>query len=266
MRLIPILVCCSFGAAAAAAWGPEVHRRIAEEAIDSLPDPIKDYFEEYEETLLDLLEDPARDRNPARFFLDRYDSFPFVDFPPTREFALRRFGEEQIEEYGDGVWRLAETWDALREAFEASDFELALELASDVAFLAADLGMPLHASSEGDGQATGRDGLRRRFDTELPSIFSDELRVRDSDGVYLDRPREFIESLPVKAYVWVDNIVFTDAESRRGVSDYDRFYMDGMWARLGTLVGRIASDSARDVASLWYTAWVAAGRPEVPET
>ncbi len=260
------LGCLPLGVASASAWGPEVHRRIAEKAIESLRDPMKEYFEDHEEKLYELLEDPSRERTPARFFLDRYDSFPFDGLPPNREFALRRFSPEQVEEYGDGVWRLAEAWDGLVEAFRAGDYALVLEIASDVAFLAGDLGMPLHASSEGDGAATGQNGLTRRFDTELVSLFANDLRVRDSAGVYLDRPREFIESLPVKAFVWVDNIVYTDAVSRRGVPDYDRFYMDGMWRTLGPLVERLTSDSARDIASLWYTAWVAGGRPEFPET
>ncbi len=265
--LAPLFACVSLLAASAAeAWGPGLHRRIAEQAIDSLRDPIKEYFEEHEERLYELLEDPSRDRNPARFFLDRYDSFPFEGLPPNREFALRRFSEEQVGEYGDGVWRLTEAWEDLAEAFRVGDYAGVLEIASDVAFLAADLGMPLHTSSEGDGGPTGQEGLTRRFDTELVSIFANDLRVRGSAGVYLDRPREFIESLPLKAHVWVDNILYTDATARRGVADYDRFYMDGMWRALGPLVERLASDAARDIASLWYTAWVAGGRPDFPKT
>ena len=46
----------------------------------------------------------------------------------------------------------------------------------------------------------------------------------------------------------------------------DRYYLDGMWLQLGGLISRLMSDAARDTASLWYTAWVAAGRPEVPES
>jgi len=266
VRTLALLLLCFSFAVSAAGWGPEVHQRIADRAIESLRDPIKEYFEENAETLYELLEDPARDRSPARFFLDRYGVFPFEDIPPNREFALRRFSEEQIEEYGDGVWRLGEAYEALVEAFRSGDFDLVLELASDIAFVAADLGMPLHTSSEGDGGATGQDGLTRRFDTELTSIFSNDLRVRDSASVYIDRPGEFIESLPLKTYVWVDNIVFTDTVARLGVSNYDRFYMDGMWRELGPLVERLTSDSARDIASLWYTAWVTAGRPDVPES
>lgn len=253
-------------AAPALSWGPEGHREIAEKAIESLRDPLKEFFEDREELLYELLDDPARSRNTAHFFLERYDESPFWDVPATRELALRRFSEEEIAENGDALWRLIEAYDALVESFREADFDLVLERASDVAWLVGELAVPPNTSEAGDGQATEQDGLARRFDTQLIEIFADELRVRDSAGVYLDRPHEFMRSLPLKAHIWVDNISFVDAMSRRGVAGYDRFYMDGMWNELGGLVGAVMTDAARDAASLWYTAWVEAGRPEVPET
>ncbi len=263
-RAVSLVCLLSIAGASAAAWGPEGHRRIGEKAIDFLRDPLEDFFEDREEEFYDLLDDPARGRNPARFFLDGYDDFPFYDVPATRALALRRFSEEEIAEHGDALWRLLEAYDALVAAFSAGDFDLALELASDVAWLVGELAVPPNTSSGGDGQATGQDGLARRFDTRLIETFADELRIPGGAAVYLDRPREFIRSLPLKAYIWVDNISFVDAMSRRGVAGYDRFYLDGMWGDLGGLVGVSMSDAARDAASLWYTAWVAAGRPEVP--
>ena len=265
-RALTAFTCLAVWAAPAMSWGPEGHREIGEKAIESLRDPLKEFFEDREETFYELLDDPARDREPAHFFLERYDEFPFWDVPATRELALRRFSEEEIAEHGDMLWRLLEAYDALVGAFEEADFDLALERASDVAWLVGELAVPPNTSAAGDGQATQQDGLARRFDTQLIEVFADKLRVRDSAALYLDRPHEFIRSLPLKTYIWVDNIVFTDLMSRRGVAGFDRFYMDGMWNELGGLIGALTTDAARDTASLWYTAWVAAGRPEVPET
>ncbi len=248
------------------AWGPEGHRRIAEEAIDSLRDPLKEFFEDREDELIELLDDPGRGRAAAHFHLEAYDEFPFWDVPATRELAERRFSEEEIEAQGDALYRLLEAWAGLVEAFTAQDFEEVLGLAADVSWLVGELSVPLNVSDRGDGQATEQDGLTRRFDTQLLEIFANELRVDDSAGLYIDRPEEFMRSLPLKVHIWVDNISFVDALSRRGVTGYDRFYMDGMWRELGPLVNALTSDAAADTASLWYTAWVAAGRPEVPET
>ena len=266
MRALTAFTCLAVLAAPALSWGPEGHREIAEKAIESLRDPLKEFFEDREETLYELLDDAAQSQEAARFFLEGYDAFPFYDVPATRELALRRFSDEQIVENGDAVWRLLEAYDGLVRAFEEADFDVALERAGDVAWLVGEMGVPPNTSAAGDGQATQQDGLARRFDTQLVEIFADQLRVRDSAGVYLDRPHEFIRSLPLKAHIWVDNITFVDAMSRRGVAGYDRYYMDGMWNELGGLVGALMTDAARDTASLWYTAWVAAGRPEVPET
>lgn len=252
--------------ALSAAWGTEGHRQIGEKTVDSLSDPLKDFFEDREASFLDLLEDPARGRGPARFFLEAYDEFPFYDVPPTRELAARRFSEEEISANGDALYRLLEDWDELVAAFEAGDFEQALEHASDVTYLVGELGVPPNVSAVGDGQPTRQEGLARRFDTQLTDLFAGDVRVARSTGVYLDRPHEFIRSLPLKAHMWVDNLLFLDAQARRGVSGYDRFYMESMWRELGGLVDALLSAAARDSASLIYTAWVSAGRPEVPES
>jgi hypothetical protein len=266
MRALTAFTCLAVCASPAMSWGPEGHLEIGEKAIESLRDPLKEFFEDREETFYELLDDPARSRNTAHFFLERYDEFPFWDVPASRELALRRFSEDEIRDNGDALWRLQEAYDALVAAFEEADFDLVLERASDVAWLVGELSVPPNTSASGDGQATQQDGLARRFDTQLLEVFADEMRVRDSAGVFLDRPHEFIRSLPLKAHIWVDNVTFTDSMSRRGVAGYDRFYMDGMWNELGGLIGALMTDAARDTASLWYTAWVAAGRPEVPET
>lgn len=252
--------------ALAAAWGTEAHRRVGERTVESLGDPLKEFFEDRKDSFLDSLEDPARGRGPARFFLEAYDEFPFYDVPPTRESAARRFSEEEISANGDALYRLLEDWDELVAAFEAGDFEQALEHASDVTYLVGELGVPPNVSRLGDGQPTGQEGLARRFDTQLTDIFAGDLRVRRATGIYLDRPREFARSLPLKAHVWVDNILFRDAQARRGVSGYDRFYLESMWSELNGLVEMLLSGAARDSASLIYTAWVSAGRPEVPES
>lgn len=253
-------------AAPAAAWGIEAHRLIGVKAVESLPDPLKKYFEEHEERFLESLDDPARGRSPARFFLEAYDEFPFYDVPATRELALRRFSEEEVSANGDALYRLLEAWEALVRAFEEADFEQSLERAGDVTHLVSELGVPPNVSNIGDGQPTRQEGLARRFDTQLTDLFADRLRVDRSSGVYLDRPGEFMRSLPLKSHVWADNILFADAHARRGVSDYGRFYMDGMWTELGGVVESLMSGAARDSASLIYTAWVSAGRPEVPES
>lgn len=265
-RFVGVVVLAGLAASEAGAWNPEGHRYVGARAIESLRNPLKDFFEDHEDRFYELLEDPARDRAPAHFFVDAYDEFPFWDVPATRELALRRFSEEDLAANGDLLWRLLETWDELVDAFSARDFDLALELASDVGWMTAELTVPPNLSTVGDGQPTEQHGLARRFDTELLEAFADDLRVRDSQGVYLDRPHEFMRSLPLKAHVWVDNVSFVDAMSRRGITGYDRYYLDGMWLQLGDLISRLMSDAARDTASLWYTAWVAAGRPEVPES
>jgi hypothetical protein len=146
MRALTAFTCLAVWAAPAMSWGPEGHREIGEKAIESLRDPLKDFFEDREDTLYELLDDAAQSQEAAHFFLERYDEFPFYDVPATRELALRRFSEEQIAENGDALWRLLEAYDDLVQVFEEADWDLVLERACDVAWLVGEVGVPPNTS------------------------------------------------------------------------------------------------------------------------
>ena len=67
----------------------------------------------------------------------------------------------------------------------------------------------------------------------------------------------------VRNHIWVDNILYADNLAHRGKSAYSGPYFEALELRAGRLLSEILSDAAADVGSFWYTAWTAAGRPEL---
>jgi len=66
--------------------------------------------------------------------------------------------------------------------------------------------------------------------------------------------------------IFVDNILYYDYLSRKGVQSYDRFYYEGMWLRAQPVTEALLAGAAQDAASFWYTAWVEARKPELPKS
>jgi hypothetical protein len=60
-------------------------------------------------------------------------------------------------------------------------------------------------------------------------------------------------------------LLYFDYLSRLGVQSYDRFYYEGMWLRAKPLLEELLGGAALDAGSFWYSAWVAARRPELPK-
>jgi hypothetical protein len=246
-------------------WNDIGHRLYVEKAIDALPKPLKGFYESHKVELADAVSDPRR-FSRSIFEVDRLEPFPFDALPADRELAVRKYGEEKLAEAGDAPWRLIESYRALVEDYKKGDFAAAITHSEEIAFLVGELYVPLNVSKDGDGDPTDQQGLRERFDSRLMEAFGDKLKVLGTSAVYLDRPAEYAISIPLKSFIFVDNILYYDYLSRKGVQSYDRFYYDGMWLRAQPVTEQLLAGAAQDAASFWYTAWVEARKPELPKS
>jgi len=240
-------------------------RLFMEKAIDALDNPLEDFYESREQELVETASDPSRFPPRLLFEVDRLEPFPFLDLPTDRRRAVRKYGEEALEEAGDLPWRLIESYEALIEAFKASDFDNVLVHSAEIAHYAGAMYVPVNVSKEGDGDATGQHGLRERFDSRLLEVYASDVDIDTPTAIFLDRPADYSVSIPRKSYIWMDNILYFDYLSRLGVQSYDRFYYEGMWLKAEPLLEQLLGAASLDTASFWYTAWVSAKRPELPK-
>jgi hypothetical protein len=246
-------------------WNDAGRRLYLDKAVDALPKPLKGFYELREVAITEAMSDPTKFGPRVVFEVDRLEAFPFVDLPTNRELAVRKYGEETLKEVGDGPWRLIESYDALVEAFRTGDFPTAVSRSAEVAVYVGELYDPPNVSQNGDGEPTGQQGLRERFDSRLMEAFGEKLKLSTPSAIFLDRPAEYAVSIPRKSYIFVDNLLLFDYLSRMGVESYDRFYYEGMWLRAQPVVEQLLSGAALDTASFWYTAWVSARKPELPK-
>jgi hypothetical protein len=248
----------------AQAWDEAAARMFVEKAIDALPKQMKKFYEQRSELLLQQILDPVQMENRLLFEMDRLGEFPFIDIPETRESAVRKYGET-LEEAGDLPWRIVETYEKLIEAFQNMDIAAIETLSAEVAFQIGELHNPVNVSQYGDGEPIDQHGLRERFDERLLEVYGGKLDFDTPTSIYLDRPTEYVFNIARRAYIWVDNILLHDYIARQGVASYDRFYYEGLWLRASVIINQMMQSLSRDAASFWYTAWVKAGKPELPK-
>jgi hypothetical protein len=240
------------------------HRVVVEEAIDTLPKQIKKFYKNHREEMPSQgLEPSFPERGPERRFqVDALLPFPFKDLPRSEAALKAKFGEE-AENVGRLPWLVHESYDRLLEAYKAGDKVAILNESDHMAGLMVDANGPLRLTANYDGQDTGQHGLWLRLTERLPQAMGKDLKLSADAANFLDEPKEYVFSIMLETYVWVDNVLYIDALAKRGKSGYDEYFFDDFARRAGPILRERLSHAAEDAGSYWYTAWTAAGRPEI---
>jgi len=240
------------------------HRVVAAEAIDSLPKQIKKFYKDHRQEMpSQALEPVFPERGPdRRFLVDKLLPFPFKGLPRSEAALKSKFGEE-AEAVGRLPWLVHESYDRLLEAYRAGDKAQILAESDQLAGLMVDLNGPLNLTGNFDGQDTGQHGLWLRITERLPQAMGKDLKLSSDAANFLDKPKEYVFSVMLESYVWVDNVLYLDALARRGKQSYSEFYFEDFARRAGPILRERLSHAAEDTGSYWYTAWTAAGRPEL---
>jgi hypothetical protein len=240
------------------------HQVVTATAIDTLPKQLKAFYKAHRMEMPSLALEPAfPSRGPERrFMVDRLLPFPFRELPRTEEGLRSKFAEKAAG-VGRLPWLVQESYARLVDAFKAADKEKILNESDMLAGLVVDLNSPLNLTENFDGQKTGQHGLWVRVEEKLPQAMGNQLKVSPDAAVYLDNPKEFVFSILEGTYVWLDNILYLDDLSKRGKAGYGDAYFEDLARRAGPIVRDRLSHASEDAGSYWYTAWTAAGRPEL---
>jgi len=215
----------------------------------------------------------------ACHFID-LDHYPDegIALPRYWEQAVEIYSEDSLEVHGVLPWNLARVYFRLRNAFMARDPGAILRLSSDLGHYVGDAQVPLHTTSNYDGQQTGQHGLHAFWESRLPELNFQDYDFLIGKASYISDIHERIWGDILIAHARVDSVLKIERElfletgstkfsfetkgriTARVVSEsYARLYH----LRLQGMVEIQMRRSIKLVADLWYTAWVDAGQPDL---
>lgn len=240
------------------------HQVTVSAAIDTLPKPLKAFYKAHRMEMPSLglePEFPARGQE-RRFLVDRLLPFPFRELPRSEAEVKAKFGDK-AEGLGRLPWLVQESYARLLDAMKAGDKAKILAESDVLGGLVVDLHSPLNLTDNFDGQKTGQHGLWVRLVEKLPQALGRDLRVAPDAANYLDNPKEYVFSIMLGTYVWLDNTLYLEELARRGKAGYGDPYFEDLARRVGPILKERLSRAAEDAGSFWYTAWSVAGRPDL---
>lgn len=255
----------------AAAWGPNGHKLVVNQALDTLPADIRYFFEANRSFLLQHVTDPleAIEKTPSErhhhfLYLDKYGRFPFDSLPRSYKAAVAKYTKAKLEANGLLPWQVGVYSEKLTEAMKAGRWEEARLDAAILANYVAEAHDPFNTTENFDGRLTAQPGINERFGRTLIDKYSSFFPMRPNDAVYINDPTDRAFEACLSSHSWLETILLADRNARHSENSYNDDYFDRFYNQAAAILIRQLSDAATDVGSYWLTAWVNAGRPQLP--
>ena len=270
-------------------WGFFAHKRINRYAVFLLPPEMLLF---YKKNLL-LIEEHAVDPDKRRYSvkneapchyidLDHYykpGEDPFKILPKYWKEAVAKFSEDTLRSYGIVPWHVLHMKYKLQKAFESKNIDLILKYSSEIGHYIGDAHVPLHTTENYNGQLTGQKGIHGLWESRLVEINAEDYSYFVGKAGYVKDVQQYIWNAVRSSHAALDSVLRMEKEltksfptdrkygyEQRGnttISTYSREFCEAYHKKLNGMVERRLKASIIAVGSLWYTAWVDAGKPDL---
>jgi len=204
-------------------------------------------------------------------------------FLQTNEIPLRAqtaFYREHLSEHGIVPWHLQKLQRDLTEAFRQRNSKRILRIATDMGHYIGDAHVPLHTTSNYNGQKTGQHGIHGFWESRVPELFADEeYDYFVGKPEYINNPMDFFWKAVFDSHSMVDSVLTMeralsstfpsdhqmcpDVRNGRSILAPCRDYSSAYQTALQGMMERRMRAAIHAVSNAWYTAWVDAGQPDL---
>jgi hypothetical protein len=269
------------------AWGFYGHRKINELAVYLLPPEMLVLYKAQIGFLAEHAVDPdkrryaVKDEAPRHYIdIDHYGQWPYTELPRRYDSAVAKFSEDSILQYGTVPWWVQTMQRRLVEAFKEKNQARILKLSAEIGHYISDAHVPLHASSNHNGQFSGQYGIHAFWESRIPELFAESsYDFFIGRAGYIARPGDFIWARVLESGAASDSVLRFEAELTRSFPPDQKYAYEERLGRIGRqyssafssayqqmlngMIERRMRQSIFAVASFWYTAWVDAGQPDL---
>ena len=256
-------------------WGENADRLVANKAMDTLPEEMQPFFQANRQFIVQHVSDPQESvpkslnpfehPRPADFIaLDHYGPFPFSALPREYNHAIVKFYRHTLDEYGVLPWQVGLYSKRLTDAFHDRNWNEAKLSAALLAHYVTAAHDPFKTTVNFDGKLTGQAGVNDRFGGGLVDRYQLFFFLKPGEAVFIHDPTDRAFEICLTAHSLLESVLLADRRAHTGLAGYTDEYYDRFYAQAGTVLASQLSDAATDVGSYWMTAWINAGRPQLP--
>lgn len=209
------------------------------------------------------------------------DSFQlyFDEFFPTDK-GYKIIAQDKFSEYGVLPFHLMRMQNKLTQAFEKKDVKSILRLSADFGHYIGDAHVPLHTTENYNGQLTNQIGIHAFWESRIPELFAEEeYDFFVGKAEYVENKVDYFWNIILSSHQLVDSVLLIEADMVKKFPEDKQFCFDNRndltvrtqcrafakaySDRMKGMVEERMTSSVHSLGSLWYTAWVDAGQPDL---
>jgi hypothetical protein len=279
------------GFSVAYAWGVWGHKHISRAAVFGLPEAMRPFYYNHIDFITesavvpDLRKYVINDKvEGPRHYVDIEDfNLPIAELPATTAAAYKKYDSAFLFRTGYLPWYIQNLTAKLTEAFKKKNKSEILFVSAELSHYIADACMPLHTSSNHNGQKTNQKGVHALWESMLPQMFGSAYNFKVADAKLIpDITKETwniiaqshgrLDSLlaaenRVRSRFTKDNMYKKDAQGNPvlfyNAPVFSDEYAQQFHTELNGMVEQQLKLAIQSISSFWYTAWVNAGQPDL---
>ena len=272
-------------------WGFYGHKKINRLSIFTLPTEMFGFYKEHVEYITEHAVDPDKRRYavdgeaPCHYIdLDHFykeGEDPFKVMPKKWKDAVEKFSEDTLMAYGIVPWHIQRVKFKLQKAFERKNLDLILKYSADIGHYIGDAHVPLHTTENYNGQMTNQKGIHGLWESRLVEINADTYDYFVGKATYVKDVLGYTWNAIRESHMALDSVLTMEIETtkeipsdrkyayeRRGnvtVETYSKEFCALYHQKMNGMVERRMKKAIVAIGSIWYTAWVDAGQPDLRE-
>jgi hypothetical protein len=268
-------------------WGFFAHAKINYYSVFLLPPEMMVFYKPSIHFLSEHSTDPDKrryaiaDEGPRHYLdIDKYGSYPYPDLPRKWDEAVAKFGKDSLIKHGIVPWHIQVMLSRLTEAFKEKSYSKILKNSAEIGHYISDAHVPLHASSNHNGQYSNQRGIHGFWESRVPELLAEkQFDFFIGKAQYINNPAEFIWDRVLESALAADSVLRFEKEltaefrpdqkfsfeERNGkvIRQYSSAFTIAYNNKLDGMIERRMRQSIFCIASFWYTAWVNAGQPNL---
>ncbi|MBK8504887.1 MAG: hypothetical protein IPL46_23345 [Saprospiraceae bacterium] len=186
---------------------------------------------------------------------------------------------DSLSSHGILPYHLIKMQRDLTEAFVDRDKSKIIRLSAEMGHYLGDAHVPLHTTSNYNGQLTDQLGIHAFWESRIPELFAEvDYDFFVGKASYISDPSEYYWNIVLTSNSFVDSVLLIEKELsitfpsdqqycfderldntvRTQCREYARAYQ----TRMNGMVEARMRQSVQAIGSSWYTAWIDAGQPD----
>lgn len=278
-----LLQICLFYSTNALSWGFYAHKRINYLAIFTLPPEMNRLYKRHIREIenLAVLPDQRRhsmDEEAARHYidLDKYELKVIAYLPYDK--AILMYTQDSLRQHGIVPWIIPMMQKRLKQAFLNQDTLQIIKISAELGHYIADAHVPLHTTSNYDGQQTNQVGIHAFWESRIPEMLQADLEAWSIPATYIIDLQKNTWEWILEAHTYVGPLLQIEANLNAKTKPVNKYvflkkgslltktyaptYAKDYHKLLNKQIEHQFNQAVQHIGNVWYSAWLESGQPD----